>query len=159
MKIKENLINRQRSIIQFVVRGVDDDDDSGANVFTVRLSFIKGDNCWNRIYRPLPSNSRQCRVTATKQRYEDCSSSTTIHEGNQGIIAMSKNPVFHKCTKHIIIKFHIAREKIQDKTIELKYCPTHEMATDIFTMFLPRARFETSLDLSWFSYMLSEWKC
>ena len=72
----------------------------------------------------------------------DCSSPTTIHEDNQGTIAMSKNPVLHKRTKHIDIKFHFVREKIHDKTINLKYCPTHEMVADIFTKPLPRGQFE-----------------
>ena len=71
-----------------------------------------------------------------------CSSPITIHEDNQGTIAMSKNPILHKRTKHIDIKFHFVREKIQDKTIELKYCPTHEMVADIFTKPLPRGQFE-----------------
>jgi hypothetical protein len=72
----------------------------------------------------------------------NCSSPTTINEDNQGTIAKSKNPVLHKCTKHIDIKFHFVREKIQDRTIELKYCPTHEMVADIFTKPLPRGQFE-----------------
>ena len=71
-----------------------------------------------------------------------CSSPITIHEDNQGTIAMSKNPILHKRTKHINIKFHFVREKIQDKTIELKYCPTHEMVADIFTKPLQRGQFE-----------------
>ena len=71
-----------------------------------------------------------------------CSRPITIHEDNQGTIAMSKNPIQHKRTKHIDIKFHFVREKIQDKTMELKYCPTHEMVADIFTKPLPRGQFE-----------------
>ena len=42
----------------------------------------------------------------------DCSSPTTIHEDKQRTIAMSKNPVLHKRTKHIDIKFHFVLEKI-----------------------------------------------
>ena len=47
----------------------------------------------------------------------------TIAQGTiaQGTIAMSKNPILHKLTKHIDFKFHFVREKIQDKTIQLKY--------------------------------------
>ena len=71
-----------------------------------------------------------------------CSSPITIHADNQGTIAMSKNPILHKRTKHIDIKFHFAREKIQDKTMELKYCPTHEMVADIVTKPLPRGQID-----------------
>ena len=78
-----------------------------------------------------------------KELQIDCSSPTIIHEDNQGTIAMSKNPVLHKRTKHVDIKFRFVREKIQDKTIELKYCPTHEMVADMFTKPLPRRRFES----------------
>ena len=72
----------------------------------------------------------------------DCNTATTIHEDNQGTIAMSRNPVLHKRTKHINIKYHFVREKTQDGTIELKYCPTNEMVADILTKPLPKRQFE-----------------
>ena len=72
----------------------------------------------------------------------DCNTATTIHEDNQGTIAMSRNPVLHKRTKHIDIKYHFVREKTQDGTIELKYCPTNEMVADILTKPLPKRQFE-----------------
>ncbi len=46
----------------------------------------------------------------------DCNTAMTIHEDNQGTIAMSRNPVLHKRTKHIDIKYHFVREKTQDGT-------------------------------------------
>ena len=55
---------------------------------------------------------------------------------------MSKNPILYKRTKHIDIEFHFVRKKIQDKAIQLKYCPTHEMVADFFTKPLPRGQFE-----------------
>ena len=55
---------------------------------------------------------------------------------------MSRNPVLHKHMKHIDIKYHFVREKTQDGTIELKYCPTNEMVADIFTKPLLKEQFE-----------------
>ncbi|CAB4027048.1 Hypothetical predicted protein [Paramuricea clavata] len=72
----------------------------------------------------------------------DCTTATTIYEDNQGAIAMSRNPVLHKRTKHIDIKYHFIREKTQDGTIELKYCPTNEMLADILTKPLSKGQFE-----------------
>ena len=36
----------------------------------------------------------------------------TILEDNQGAIALTKNPEFHKHTKHIDIRYHFVREKV-----------------------------------------------
>ena len=37
---------------------------------------------------------------------------TLIYEDNQGAISMAKNPVFHKRTKHIQIRYHFVREAV-----------------------------------------------
>ncbi|GMF51699.1 unnamed protein product [Phytophthora lilii] len=37
-----------------------------------------------------------------------------IYEDNQGSIALAKNPEFHKRTKHIDIRYHFVREKVED---------------------------------------------
>ena len=54
-------------------------------------------------------------------------------EDNQGAIAIAKNPIAHARTKHIDICYHFIRETIQDKTIELRYCPTDKMLADLLT--------------------------
>ena len=65
-----------------------------------------------------------------------------ILEDNQGAIAMAKNPVGHKRSKHIDIKHHFIREAVQTGTISLTYCPTSNMLADIFTKPLPKGQFE-----------------
>ena len=49
---------------------------------------------------------------------------TVIREDNQGAIAVTKNPVGHKRTKHIDIKHHFVREAVDAGTITLEYCET-----------------------------------
>ena len=65
-----------------------------------------------------------------------------IREDNQGAIAMAKNPVGHKRTKHIDVKHHFIREAIHAGTIVLEYCQTNQMIADILTKPLPRTQFE-----------------
>lgn len=67
--------------------------------------------------------------------------STTILEDNQSCIAMARNPQFHGRVKHIDIKHHFIREKVNNGTIELKYCPTHEMVADMLTKGLAEQQF------------------
>ena len=65
---------------------------------------------------------------------------TMIHEDNQGCIALAKNPVFHAQTKHIDIKYHFLREKVEEGVIELEYKPTDEMVADGLTKALGRIK-------------------
>ena len=65
-----------------------------------------------------------------------------IHQDNQGCIALSKNHMCQQRTKHIDIKYHFVREKVQNKEIELEYLPTTKMIADTLTKNLPRKTFE-----------------
>ncbi|KAF1314267.1 Retrovirus-related gag-pol polyprotein, partial [Globisporangium splendens] len=65
-----------------------------------------------------------------------------ILEDNQGSIALAKNPEFHKRTKHIDIRYHFVREKVEDGQVVLEYCPTQEMLADIMTKPIPSAQFD-----------------
>ncbi|GKV05592.1 hypothetical protein SLEP1_g17587 [Rubroshorea leprosula] len=61
---------------------------------------------------------------------------------NQSAIAIAQNPVHHGRTKHIIVKFHVLHLFVKNKEIELTYCSTDDQIADMFTMALPRAKFE-----------------
>ena len=67
---------------------------------------------------------------------------THIYEDNQGATSMAKNPVFHKRTKHVQIRYHFVREAVEQGTIILEYCRTHDMLVDSFTKALARDQFE-----------------
>ena len=65
-----------------------------------------------------------------------------IVEDNQDAIALAKNPVGHKRTKHIDIQYHFIREAVQAGIIGLTYYPSKDMVADIFTKPLPKVQFE-----------------
>ena len=44
---------------------------------------------------------------------------------------MALNPQFHGRAKHIDIKVHFIREKVESKELKLLYCPTSQMVADI----------------------------
>ena len=71
-----------------------------------------------------------------------CGESVTLFIDNQSAIKLIKNPVYHKRTKHIDIKFHFIREKYQDKTINIQYINSNEKLADIFTKALPKDKFQ-----------------
>lgn len=65
---------------------------------------------------------------------------TVIYEDNQGCIALSDNPVYHRRTKHIDIRYHFIRERVASKEIELKYVPTKHQLADLLTKGLAKPR-------------------
>ena len=60
-----------------------------------------------------------------------CEAPTVVEEDNQSCIKMCKNPVMQKRTKHIDIKFHFVRERVDDSAVQLRYCPTEGMCADL----------------------------
>ena len=65
-----------------------------------------------------------------------------IYEDNQSAIAIAKNPQFHGRVKHINIKYHFIRERVNNKEIVLKYCRTDDMIADILTKGLGKIKFQ-----------------
>jgi hypothetical protein len=59
--------------------------------------------------------------------------SVLINVDNQGAIKISKNNITSNRTKHIDIKYHYCREKVQDGTVRLEYIPSEHMVADILT--------------------------
>jgi hypothetical protein len=71
---------------------------------------------------------------------------TTLCMDNQSAIKLINNPVFHKKSKHIDVKFNFIREKVQQKLIVIKYVPSSEQLADIFTKALPAVQFANLRD-------------
>jgi hypothetical protein len=58
---------------------------------------------------------------------------TNIMADNQSAIALSRNPEFHKRTKHFNVKFHYQRAVLTAGEINLQYVPTEKEAADGLT--------------------------
>ncbi len=58
---------------------------------------------------------------------------TIIHQDNQGSIAISKNAVVSRRTKHIDIKYHYVREMVETGEVTMDYIPTEKMLADCLT--------------------------
>ena len=58
----------------------------------------------------------------------------TLHMDAKSAIALAKNPMHHKRSKHIDIKYHWLREHTyEDGTIHLEHCVTEDMVEDLMT--------------------------
>lgn len=72
-----------------------------------------------------------------------CAGATTIFVDNQSAIKLVRNPEFHKRTKHIDIRYHYIREKVEEKEIKVEYVPSDQQLADVFTKALPKERFKS----------------
>lgn len=68
---------------------------------------------------------------------------TVIYEDNTGAIAMSENPVSHNRTKHIDIKYHFVRERVELGEIKLVHVATENQLADLLTKPLAKVKHES----------------
>lgn len=68
--------------------------------------------------------------------------SITIFNDNKAANILSRNTVVRSKTKHISIRQHFIREKVESGDIVVKYKPTEIMEADVLTKGLPRPKHE-----------------
>jgi hypothetical protein len=66
---------------------------------------------------------------------------TTLYMDDQSAIAIAKNPQFHDRTKHIEVRHHFIRDKVEQEELELEYIPTGEQVADVMTKALNREKY------------------
>ena len=59
---------------------------------------------------------------------------------NQSAMSLTKNATFHDWMKHIAIRHHYIREKVDEGEIVLEYLPTAEQVTDVLMKPLSREK-------------------
>src|SRR5260370_25734108 len=65
---------------------------------------------------------------------------TTILGDNHGALALTFNPAFHACMKHIHVHHHFIRDCITNQDIKLKYILMADQVADVLTKGLPVAK-------------------
>ena len=58
---------------------------------------------------------------------------TLIYCDNTSAVAIARNPLYHKRTKHIEPKYYWVREKVQAERIDTEYCRTDNQTADVLT--------------------------
>jgi len=56
--------------------------------------------------------------------------------------ALTKNPAFHKRSKHIRIKYHFIRDCLEDGSIKASHIATTDQLADILTKSLGKLKFQ-----------------
>jgi len=82
------------------------------------------------------------RLLRFKQLNKYAKDPTTVNCDNQSAILMCKNPVFHKRSKHIDIRYHYAREQVEQSNVGVKYLRSEEMLADMLTKALLKSKHE-----------------
>ena len=73
--------------------------------------------------------------------FDQVPESTIIYCDNQSCIRLSEHPMFHEWSKHIEIKNHFIRDKVQEGEVKFQYIPTDEQTANILTKPLSRIKF------------------
>jgi hypothetical protein len=66
---------------------------------------------------------------------------------SQGAISLAKNPVHHAKMKYIDVQLHFIRDHVEKGMINVEYCTTEDMLTDLMTKGLARERHRRLLGL------------
>ncbi|KAD2805945.1 hypothetical protein E3N88_39322 [Mikania micrantha] len=78
---------------------------------------------------------------------EESVGTVEIQCDNSSTIKLSKNPVMHRRTKHIEVRFHYLRDLVNDEKIQLMFCSTKDQVADVLTKPVKLEVFEKMRDM------------
>ena len=86
---------------------------------------------------------------------------TTLYCDNQAAEALIGNPVFHRRTKHLDVKFHYVRDLAKQEKIAVVHVRSEDQLADMFTKPLAREKFvanRSAININGLS-VDHEWEC
>nr|GEZ46408.1 copia protein [Tanacetum cinerariifolium] len=91
----------------------------------------------------LKQAPRACIGTPMATKYLDADfRGTPVHQTKYRTISISCNPVQHSRTKHIDVRYHFIKEKVEKGIVELFFVGTEYQLADLFTKAIPVERFK-----------------
>ena len=78
----------------------------------------------------------------SKLKLELVTGLSLLKDDNQGAIAAMKKDVQHSKLKHLELKYYFLKKVVEEKRMDVEYCPTDEMIADVLTKALGRQKFE-----------------
>nr|GFC05200.1 retrotransposon protein, putative, unclassified [Tanacetum cinerariifolium] len=69
---------------------------------------------------------------------------------SKAAIAISCNPVQHSRNKHIDVRYHFIKEKVEKGIVELFFVRTEYQLADLFTKALPERKVQVSRQTTWY---------
>nr|GEX91873.1 hypothetical protein [Tanacetum cinerariifolium] len=90
------------------------------------------------------------KLVSWSSKKQDCTSMSSVEVEYvslsaccaQATIAISCNPVQHSRTKHIDVRYHFIKEKVEKGIVELFFVRTEYRLADLFTKALPEEKFK-----------------
>nr|GEV09620.1 retrovirus-related Pol polyprotein from transposon TNT 1-94 [Tanacetum cinerariifolium] len=85
------------------------------------------------------------KLISWSSKKQDCTSMSFAEAEYMSLsasVAISCNPVQHSRTKHIDVRYHVIKEKVEKGIIELFFVETEYQLADLFTKALPVERFK-----------------
>eukprot|EP00253_Pinus_taeda_P022758 PITA_22758 len=117
-------------------RSVDDRKSTSGYVFHMGSGAISWDSKKQSIVALSTKEAEYVAATTVWMRRmlrslgQEQAKATVIFCDNSSAIALSKNSMFHKRTKHIDTRFHYIRELVSNGEISLEHCRTQEQVAD-----------------------------
>jgi hypothetical protein len=72
----------------------------------------------------------------------------TLVADNQGVIALAKDNKLYLRTKHIDLHYYFIHEAVENGKVKMKYIPSADNITDIFTKPLAKPKFKQFVELA-----------
>jgi hypothetical protein len=137
----------------YFVGSIDDRKSTSRYVFSLGSGVVEWESKKQPIVTLSSTDAEYVAIVATacqavwmrrvlNEFFHDQNDATQIVCDNKSAIALSKNHVFHKQSKHIDTRYHFIRELVNGKEIFVQFCRSEEQFVDIFMKLLGNELFK-----------------